>query len=69
MAWVIGDSADFSQGKKIDEPEEDSRQAWEGLLKEFENERKRLVLGINHQADTRKLGSRLKLKRVESRIL
>ena len=43
--------------EEIDELEKDSRQAWEGLMKEFENERKRLVLGINNQADARKLAT------------
>ena len=41
---------------EVDEIEKDSREKWEGLMKEFENERKRLILGINNQSDPEKLG-------------
>ena len=41
--------------EEIEAIEEDSRQAWKGLMTEFENERKRLILGINNQADAGKL--------------
>ena len=42
---------------EVEEIEADSRGKWEGLMKEFENERKRLVLGINNQAEAAKLAT------------
>ena len=43
--------------EEIEELKKDSRGTWEALMKEFENERKRLVLGINNQADAKSLAT------------
>lgn len=43
--------------EEISELEKDSRDTWDALMKEFENERKRLVLGISAQADAQKLAT------------
>jgi len=42
---------------EIDELEEESRRTWDGLMKDFENERKRLLLGIAAQADAARLAT------------
>jgi GTPase SAR1 family protein len=53
----LTENAEREVAEEIEELEEESRLTWVGLMKEFENERKRLVVGIDARADARSLAT------------